>query len=174
MISKKPLVTQHCSTCPRDPVKCQGFFMLNENITVAPTALDNGFVMTMGKIIHYNDVIMISMASQITSVSIVYSTVCSRADQRNHQSSAKLAFVRENHRWPVTSPYKEPVTRKIFPFDDVIMLISITHQYVNISQKSIKVIPSWNLFEINRHQYHNLISYATWLSVTLLIPSAEN
>ena len=33
------------------------------------------------------------MASQITGVSIVYSTVCSGADQRKHQSSASLAFV---------------------------------------------------------------------------------
>ena len=28
------------------------------------------------------------------------------------------------HRWPVNSPYKRPVTRKMFPFDDVIMLKS--------------------------------------------------
>ena len=39
------------------------------------------------------------------------------ADQRKHQSSASLAFVR----WPVNSPHKGPVTRKMFPFDDVIM-----------------------------------------------------
>ena len=45
------------------------------------------------------------------------------ADQRKHQSSASLAFVRRIHRWPVNSPRKRPVTRKMFPFDDVIMLI---------------------------------------------------
>ena len=65
---------------------------------------------------------MSAIASQITGVSIVYSTVCSGADQRKHQSSASLAFVRGIHRWPVDSPHKGPVTRKIFPFDDVIML----------------------------------------------------
>ena len=70
---------------------------------------------------HYNDVIMSTMASQITSISIVYSTVCSSADQRKYQSSASLAFVRGIHRWPVNSPPKGPVTRKMFPFDDVIM-----------------------------------------------------
>ena len=43
------------------------------------------------------------------------------ADQRKHQSSASLAFVRGTHRRPVNSPHKMPVTRKIFPFDDVIM-----------------------------------------------------
>ena len=62
-----------------------------------------------------------SMSSQITSFTIVYSTVYSRADQRKHQSSASLALVRGIHRWPVISPHKGPVTRKMFPFDDVIM-----------------------------------------------------
>ena len=52
---------------------------------------------------------------------IVYSTVYSGADQRNHQSSAALAFVRGNHRWKANSPHKGPVTWKMFPFDDVIM-----------------------------------------------------
>ena len=63
-------------------------------------------------------------ASQITGVSNVYSTVCSGADQRKHQSSVSLAFVRGIHRGPVNSPHKGPVTRKTFPFDDVIMLQS--------------------------------------------------
>ena len=72
---------------------------------------------------HYNDVIMSAMASQITSLTFVYSAVYSGADQRKYQSSASLAFVRGIHRWPVNSPYKGPVTRKIIPFDDVIMAI---------------------------------------------------
>ena len=42
---------------------------------------------------HYGDVIMGAIASQITSLTIVYSTVNSDADQRKHQSSASLAFV---------------------------------------------------------------------------------
>ena len=63
-----------------------------------------------------------SMASQITSLTIVYSAVYSSAEQRKHQSSAILAFVRGIHRRPVNSPHKGPVTRKMFPFDDVIML----------------------------------------------------
>ena len=62
-----------------------------------------------------------TMASQITSLTIVYSAVYSGADQRKHQSAASLAFVREIHRGPVNSPHKWPVTRKKFPFDDVIM-----------------------------------------------------
>ena len=68
---------------------------------------------------HCNDVIMDAVASQITSLTIVYSTVDSDADQRKHQSSASLAFVWGIHRGPVNSPHKWPVTRKMFPFDDV-------------------------------------------------------
>ena len=71
--------------------------------------------------IHYSDVIMGAMASGITSLTIVYSNVYSGADQRKHQSFASLAFVRWIHRWSVNSPHKWPVTREIFPFDDVIM-----------------------------------------------------
>ena len=71
---------------------------------------------------YYNDYIMSVVASQITSLAIVYSTVYSGADQTKHQSSASLAFVRGIHRSPGNSPHKGPVTRKIFPFDDVIML----------------------------------------------------
>ena len=70
---------------------------------------------------HYSDVIMSTMAYQITGVSIVYSIVGSGVDQRKHQSYASLAFERGIHRWPVNSPHKKPVTRKMFSFDDVIM-----------------------------------------------------
>ena len=70
---------------------------------------------------HYFDVIMSTIASQITSLTIVYSTVYSDADQRKHQSSASLASVWGIYRGPVNSQHKWPVTRKMFPFDDVIM-----------------------------------------------------
>ena len=63
---------------------------------------------------------MSPMASQITSFTIVYSTVYSGADQRKHQSSASLPLWGDS---PMTGefPHKGPVTRKMFPFDDVIM-----------------------------------------------------
>ena len=69
---------------------------------------------------HYSDVIMSTIASLITSITIVYLTVYSDEDQRKHQSPASLAFVRGIHRRPVNSPHKWPVTREMFPFDDVI------------------------------------------------------
>ena len=62
---------------------------------------------------HYNDVIMGTMASQITSLMIVYSTVYSGSDQIKYQSAALLAFARGIHRWPVNSPHKESVTWKM-------------------------------------------------------------
>ena len=60
---------------------------------------------------YYSDVIMGMMASRL---SIVYSTIYSGADQRKHQSSTLLAFVKGIHLWPVNSPHKGPVTWKIF------------------------------------------------------------
>ena len=49
-------------------------------------------------IMHYIDVLMTTIASQITSLTVVYSAVYSDGDQRKHQSSASLAFVRGIHR----------------------------------------------------------------------------
>ena len=64
---------------------------------------------------HYSDVIMDTMASEIASLTIVYSSVYSGADQRKHQSSATLAFLTGEF------PHKWSVTREMFPFDDVII-----------------------------------------------------
>ena len=91
-----------------------------------------------------------TIASQITSLTIVYSTVYSDADQRKHQSSASRAFVWEIHRWPVNSPHKWPVTRKMFPFDDVIVYFQywftvgdlphhILWLYMNVNQIQIQI-----------------------------------
>ena len=82
---------------------------------------DSDSAVCTGIMHHYSDVIMGVMASQITSLMIVYSTVYSDADQRKHQSSGSLAFVWGIHQWSVNSLHKGPVTRKMFPFDDVIM-----------------------------------------------------
>ena len=75
------------------------------------------------------------LASQITGLTLVYSTVYSRADQRKHQSSESLAFVWGIHRWPGNSSPSVPVTRKMFPFDVVI---------IEISSEIIQVIGSHN------------------------------
>ena len=70
-----------------------------------------------------------AIASQIVSLTIAYSVVYSDSDQRKYQSSALLAFVSGIHRWPVNSPHKGPVTRKMFPFDDVIMNMWVKDNY---------------------------------------------
>ena len=71
-----------------------------------------------------------AITSQITSLTIVHSTVYSDADQRKYQSSASLAFVWGIHRGPVNSPHKWPVTRKMLPFDDVMCISHILTQFV--------------------------------------------
>ena len=83
---------------------------------------------------HYNDVIMGSIASQITSLTFIYSSVYSGADQRKHQNSTSLAFVRGIHRSPVNSPHKGPVTRQMFPFDGVIMLTGTWGLFCHLNQ----------------------------------------
>ena len=63
---------------------------------------------------HGSDLIIRMMASQIIAVLMVYSTVCSGTDQRKHQSSTSLAFVRGIHQWPVNFWHKGPVMWKMF------------------------------------------------------------
>ena len=75
---------------------------------------------------------MSTKASQITSLTIFYPVVYSGTDQWIHQSSASLAFVRGIHRWPVNSLHKGPVTQKVFTFEDVIMILTITTLHCHI------------------------------------------
>ena len=91
------------------------------NVYVIDISVNVGECM-LQNVTHYTDIIMSAMASQITGVSIVYSIVCPGTDQRKYQSSASLACVCGIRRWPVNSLHKAPETRKMFPFDDVIMM----------------------------------------------------
>ena len=90
---------------------------------------------------HYSDIIMGAIASQITGLTIVYSTIYPDADQRKHQSSASLAFVRGIHRG-----HKGPVTQKMFPFDDVIM---IKCQFFFSLTKGLMALALWLLISIS-------------------------
>ena len=91
----------HCGICESCHLKC---YLLIVNYTSQKTEQQRNFSF------HYSDDIMGEMASQITSLAIVYSTVYSGADQRKHQSSASLAFVLGIPRGPVNSPHKWPVS----------------------------------------------------------------
>ena len=71
---------------------------------------------------HYIDVIMTTMASQITSLTVVYSNVYSDADQKKTSKLRVTGLCVGKSPGPVNSPHKGPVRRKMFPFDDVIMI----------------------------------------------------
>ena len=103
---------------------------------------------------HDNDVIMGTMASQITSLVIVYSSVYSGADQRKHQSSASLAFMQGIHRLPVNSTNKRPVTRKMFPFDDVIT----THKFDLLTSMDVP----WTEVSLKDEFYLMSSKYLSW------------
>ena len=110
-----------------------------------------------------------TMGSQITSPTIVYSTVYSGADQRKHPS---LTFARGIHRWPVNSPHKGPVTRKMFPFDDAITRNAdrfFSALMCNTVSGCIQLLPWW------RHQMETfsalLAIYAGNSSVTGEFPA---
>ena len=102
-------------------------------------------------VLHYDDVITGTIASQITSLTSVYSTVYSGAEQSKHQSSTSLAFVWGIHRGPVNSPHKRPVTRKMFPFDDVIMIEVTVKDMWRITHYDDFKWPLWRLkLPVNR------------------------
>ena len=106
---------------------------------------------------------MSAMVSQITSLMIVYSTVYWDADQSKHQSSASLAIVWGIHRGSVNSPRKGPVTRKMFPFDDVIMevLLTINQHWLGLWLGAEYNWYTWDFKKMNRPR-------ASW-SVFLII-----
>ena len=110
---------------------------------------------------------MSAMASQITGVSIVYSTICSSTDQRKHRSSASLAFLREINRWLVNSSHKGPVTRKRFPFDDVIIWCVLQWPCLLMTQKEASLYVHDMLSSVGyRIYYPNVIfsvaAYIDW------------
>ena len=140
------------------------------------SAVDGGY---FERISHYTstdsdssercNVTMTTMASPIT---VVYSIVYSDADQRKHQSSPSLTFVRGIHRWPVNSPHKWPVTRKKFPFDDVIMhfwsVMACLHgngnsplsgQIIRLKSKICRII---NCKDFKGHAYVKAILDSRW------------
>ena len=111
---------------------------------------------------HYNDVTMGAITSQITSLPIVYSIVYSDADQRKHQSSASLAFVRGIHRGPVNFPHKWPVTRKMFPFDDVIMWLIASARLCTQFLVSTHTKNHANIFVTFEVFYYGDVRWPSW------------
>ena len=131
---------------------------------------------------------MSSIASHITSLTIVYLSVYSGADQRKHQSSESLAFVRGIHRRPVNSLRKGPVTRKMFPFDDVIMwclylslswllfqfsTVIIIDTVTVVICYCIIIIPIMIYHHRNRHHYFNAIISFNVISTIIILTSSS-
>ena len=150
-----PVVPRWAPCWPHEPCY-QGYWSLNTMADIFQRTFSNAFpwltvsmtfqfkyhscLFLLVQLTHYSDVIMGAMASQITRLTIVYSTVYSGTDQRKHKSSASLAFMRGIHRGPVNSQHNWPVTRKMFPFDDVIMHISALVEvmvYFGVNQGSL-------------------------------------
>ena len=133
---------------------------------------------------HYSDVIMSIMASQIISIQTVCSAVCSGPHQMKHQSSAIPACVRGIHRSPVDSPHKGPVTRKMLPFDDVIMVDS---RQLPIHRKWWGICNNWIVKtdrrqtttktpqNINRAQHYSETSPSSsfWICSTVLVSDCD-
>ena len=95
---------------------------------------------------HYNNAMM-----------IVYSIVYLGTDERKQQSSASLAVVRGIRQWPVNSPLKGPVTRKIFPFDDV------TKTFSPLPVPAARCL----FYNFRRNQWHFVKNYDISVSVYL-------
>ena len=122
------------STATRLFVQQLGLHQRNHQIVALLTLCDGNpfqchniiISMCSTKSLHYTDFIISLMASQITSLTIVYPTVYSRTDQRKHQSSVSLAYVRE-FTWDQWIPRTKGSKAENFPFDNVIMLLCILH-----------------------------------------------
>ena len=148
---------------------------MNENICPYltqwwPSLLTNVFLWRPQRIDSYkwhcSDVIMSVMASDITSALSACSSVCSDADQRKHQRSASLAFVRGIPPWLVDSSYQGLVTRKMFPLDDVVVnccwnvvmfaSCAILGNNINIMAYTIPI--SWFIFKSDISMYNFLLT----------------
>ena len=82
-----------------------------------------------------------AIASQITSLTVIYSIVYSDADHRKHQSSASLAF------WAGIGEFPAKMARKMFPFDDVIMYQRFLRVKSSYETQNV-FCESWNEFRI--------------------------
>ena len=103
------------------------FFRLPINRRLCPTLLSlytHRYIMEAPiAMVNYNGVIMSIWRLKSPALPLFTQPFIQGKDQGKHQSSASLAFLRGIHRSPMNSPHKGPVTQKMFPFDDIIMVV---------------------------------------------------
>ena len=126
-------------------------------------AADNEVIYLLNCQKHYSEGIMSAMASQITSFTIVYSTVNSGVDETKNPSSVSLAFVREIHRLP---GHKGSVTRKMFPFDDLI--VSQSNTQLSLRQTRPKITNIFSRKGFGRENASNSFMRYQWKGSTKL------
>ena len=152
------------------PINLITYLYIKLSLILVDTLIPCGSIPTDIVVPHYSDVMMGTMASQITSLAIVYSIVYSGADQRKHQSSASLAFVRGIHRWPMNSPQQGPVTRKNFQW----MMSSWKEQIVRVVsqyRQSYAGGPSNQCGAMWTEHVPNLNTRNIWILVWYILPS---
>ena len=130
--------------------------------------------------IHYNDVTMGAIASQITSLTIVYWFVYSDADQRKHQSSASLAFVRGNSpgtgefRGRVNSLHKWSVTRTMFSLHNVIMTCATWRLWLSDQESTAMCLwPRMHRTTSIRFSWHDVYVYNIGSKIYLPLPDVR-
>ena len=111
----------------------------------------------------YNSVVCLNQTTQLRVVcemNIVlykYLNICNKWIAFLSPNIA-LAFVMGIHRWPVNSPHKGPVTRKMFPFDDVIISEVIWHSRENNFTAKVQPTLLYNDFENHTHKNYSHFS----------------
>ena len=169
--------SHYLSQCwPRFLLLCDVTWSHTCRVLKAVVSLGNGVThIASRKFFHYADVIMSAMASQITGLTIVYSIFIQAQIKENIKAPRHWPFVWGIHRRPVNSPHKRPVTRKMLPFDDVIMskfFVSLRQLLENVNH----FIFDYFIFYISyvliawSHQLprHNETIYWPTLSITLI------
>ena len=102
---------------------------------------------------------MNAVASQLTSRRIYYWIIYSGVDQRKHQSPASPAFARGIHRWPVNSPQKRLVTRKMFPFDDARSALLVLSHLDETQMRALRFVHDNYASDYHEFTEHN---WCTW------------
>ena len=113
---------------------------------------------------------------QITSLPIVYSNVYLGTNQRKHQSSASLAFVRGIHRWPMNSEHKRPVARKMFPFHESKKIHYSYYQPAMGPTLALRCLGSlllvyWHGLTLIQTWISNYIHYKVWDDIAYTFPN---